>query len=291
MIIDAHYHLEPRMQPMDDLLKQMDRSGVDRVALIAAMCDPLPWGTLVETGTATMRTLLLGPSPLASRGREFYAGLVTEDGKFVVMGKHYAIYDLPDNATVAQAMQAHPDRFWGWIFVNPRAADPQPEWEKWVGAGWVGVKAHPFMHRYPVAALDKVAAFCTDERYPLLIHLGGERDSGNYRLLPDKYPSLQIIYAHAGLPFFGELWDYARDRNHIYVDFSSPGYVDSHVQSAALKVLGAERCLFGTDGPYCDADHGKMIEQISRLHISQAEQDCILGGNLLGLIAYRAGHN
>ena len=51
-------------------------------------------------------------------------------------------------------MRAHPDRFWGWVFVNPRAADPQAELERWAGEpGWIGVKAHPFWHRWPCFVL------------------------------------------------------------------------------------------------------------------------------------------
>jgi hypothetical protein len=41
MIVDAHYHLEERMETVDELLDQMDPHGISRVALIAAMVDPL----------------------------------------------------------------------------------------------------------------------------------------------------------------------------------------------------------------------------------------------------------
>ena len=44
MIIDAHYHLDPRLESMDRLLAQMREHRIDRVALIATVCDPLRIG-------------------------------------------------------------------------------------------------------------------------------------------------------------------------------------------------------------------------------------------------------
>ena len=107
-------------------------------------------------------------------------------------------------------MHAHPDRLYGWIAVNPRAADACQEVAKWAGQpGWIGVKAHPFWHRYPVALLDEVAAYCSEKGMPLLLHLGADEGQGDFRYPPERHPRLKIVYAHAGVPFYGKLWEYA----------------------------------------------------------------------------------
>ncbi len=286
MIIDAHYHLEERMQPLTALLEQMDKHKIGRIALIATQCDPLPWDMTSNTGSIFLRTLL--DSRLREKGLQLYRSTVTADGKFNVLGKHYAIYPVPDNATVARAMQAHPDRFKGWIFVNPGAADPFPELEKWdTQPGWIGVKSHPFWHRYPVKLLDGVAGYCAEKHWPLLVHLGGDIECGDFRYLPERHPTLKIVYAHAGVPFYRELWNYARDQPNIFVDLSSDAYVDNRVRLTVIRQLGAQRCLVGTDGPYCNADHGKMVENILRLPITDADKECVLGGNFQALTGER----
>ena len=283
MIVDAHYHLEDRLETVDRLLGQMDRHGISRIALIPAMQDPFYLGRIAGKAGGLMRWVLMGK--WRSVGLFLYRTMVTADGKFRLLNKTYMIYDTPDNESVSRVMQAHPDRFYGWIFVNPRVTDSMAIVEKWVGQpGWIGVKAHPFWHRYPVAVLNDVAAYCSDKDLPILVHLGGDRERGDYRYLPEHYPRLKVVYAHAGVPFYRELWDYAKSKNNIFVDLSSP-YLNEPLRFTAVKALGAEKCLYGTDGPigYTDIngsyDHGKILNEILQWPLSDADKEQITGGN------------
>jgi len=283
MIVDAHYHLEERLEPVDELLQQMDRHGIDRVALIPAVNEPAQ----VE-GIAAMAGPLL-PKLLMSRlphlGLRLYRSPVTADGKLSVLGTTYRIYDAPDNERVGHVVRAHPDRFFGWIFVNPSLADPIVELERWSRQPcWIGVKSHPFMHRYPVALLDDVAAYCEDQAWPLLVHLGGDQERGDFTYLPDRHPRLNIIYAHAGVPFYREVWDYARDKHNVFVDLSGPVYVSDQIRLGVVRALGPEKCVHGTDGPYLHADQGSMLDRVLRLPISDSEKERILGGNFMEMI-------
>ena len=283
MIIDAHYHLEERIETMDSLLEQMDRHGISRVALIPTPVAPFQVERVAEKASAVMRRALVGR--WRGLGLLMYRTTVTAGGNFSALGKTYPIYDVPDNESVAQAMQAHPDRFYGWLFVNPGAADPIAELEKWNGEpGWIGVKSHPFWHRYPVAMLDEVAAYCDEQSWPLLVHLGGDQESGDYQYLPERHPNLKVLYAHAGVPFYHEVWDYAKGKENLFVDLSSPHYVDERVRLGALKALGAERCLHGTDGPYGHFGQGRMVQAILRLPLSDTEKERVLGGSFIELI-------
>jgi predicted TIM-barrel fold metal-dependent hydrolase len=51
-----------------------------------------------------------------------------------------------------------------------------------------------------------------------------------------------------------------------------------------IKELGAEKCLYGTDGPYANATQEKMLHWIFSLPLSDHEKECILGRNFLALI-------
>jgi predicted TIM-barrel fold metal-dependent hydrolase len=114
--------------------------------------------------------------------------------------------------------------------------------------------------------------------------LGGDRESGDYRYLPERHPRLRIIYAHAAVPYFREVWNYAREKENIFVDLSSLVYTDQGVLSSVIETLGAEKCLYGTDGPYADATQRRMLDRIVQLSLSDNEREQILGRNFLELI-------
>jgi len=282
MIVDAHYHLEERIETVDRLIDQMDQHGIDRIALIATMLDPFDAGEEGEAGAAQLREALLGSSRDA--GLAFYNGLVNDDGDFSLFGETHRIYATPDNSSVARVLQAHPDRFYGWVFVNPSAADPIAEMDRWIGQpGWIGVKSHPFWHRYPVAMLDHVAAYCSQKEWPLLIHLGGDDERGDYRCLPERHPTLKVLYAHAGVPFYRDVWDYSKGKSNVLVDLSSPAYVDQSMRFEIINTVGADKCLYGTDGPYDCPDHGRILDEIRQLPLSDPEKELVLGRNFVEL--------
>jgi len=204
MIIDMHYHLDERMEPIDRLIAQMDRHGIDRIALVAPMVDPFHVEGVAEKLAGFVRKLLAGN--WHRLGLLAYESTVTKNGKFSILGKTYNIDQQPDNGLVARAMETYPDRFSGWFFINPALEDCVAKMETEMnGNGWIGVKCHPFWHRFAMNRLDAAAAFCVDKGLPLLLHLGGKTDNGNFRYLPERFPDLKLVYAHAGVPHYQKL--------------------------------------------------------------------------------------
>lgn len=287
MIIDSHYHLETRIQPIEELIASMDKHGISQTALIPTMVEPFPMSpTATKLGDLLRKALVNGPRGIA---RFVYRTTVDSKGNFMLLGKKFRIYQRPDNSEVARAVEKYPERFVQWVFVNPAVEDAVKEAKVWMDRpGAIGVKAHPFWHRYSVALLDPMADFCASKGWPLLVHLGGDKRSGDYRYLPDRHPKLKIVYAHAGVPFFTELWDYVKTKENVFVDISSP-YLDESVAKKAVAALGADNCLYGTDGPYGfhDAngrfDHSEVLGWINRLDISDADREKILSGNFLAI--------
>ena len=134
--------------------------------------------------------------------------------------------------------------------------------------------------------VDDVADYCSDNGMPLMVHLGGDKERGDYRYLPERYPNLKVVYAHAGVPFWEKLWDYIKKKDNVFVDLSGQ-YLDDPLRLKTDKILGAEKCLYGTDGPigYPDTDgsydHGKILNEILSWPISEADRERILGGNFI----------
>jgi uncharacterized protein len=285
--IDSHAHLEPRMLDVPRMIAKMDAARVDRVALIPVMNDPLPHvpERLLATMRAAMQSRLTRPLAAAVA-----RATTTHEGDVNLRGTVYQVYERPDNEAVARVLAEHPTRFYGWIFLNPRGnpgvLDDLDRWR--TRPGFIGVKLHPHWHRYRTSILDPLLARVQELKLPVLIHLGfGAR--GDYRGIAEKFPSLRVVFAHAGMPFFGDLWSYARDHRNLYVDLSSP-YLDEAVARHAVAALGPERCLYGTDAPYGfpDPDHsydyGRIRGWVERLPVSTTERERVLGGNFLEII-------
>lgn len=288
MIIDCHYHLEPRVQTEDNLLSKMDQNQIEKTVLMAAMCDPIPHNP--EFLLKLMRFLLTHRTlhPLVKK----LAARFTPDGNLILPKNVLEIYRDPNNQPVAEAIAAHPDRFLGWIFVNPRGQnDPVDEFEKWSKEkGFVGVKAHPFWHRYPPLELLPVAEKAAAAGLPMLLHVGFD-DHGDFLSLVDRVPELKLILAHTGFPGYSHTWEAIRNRSNIWVDVSADAYVNEACTRGAVERLGADRCLFGTDGPYGREaedgffDNGYIKRRLEELFPDEATRKKMLGENVSALIA------
>lgn len=287
MIIDCHAHFEPRMLDASDALAKMDAAGVDRVALIPAMNDPLPHTP--ERLLSVMRVLMRrrATRPLAELA---HRATLTRDGNLRLGAKVYGIYPRPDNAGVAALLEAHPTRFFGWIFLNPRAdRDVLASLERWRSVpGMIGVKLHPHWHDYPTELLSPLLRRVEELGLPIVIHLGfGER--GDVRAIAERFPKLCIVSAHAGFPFYGDLWAIARFCPNLYVDLSSP-YIDEALARDAVREMGPDRCLYGTDAPYGfhegdgSYDYGRIRGWVERMPVTSAERERMLGGTFLDLL-------
>ena len=206
------------------------------------------------------------------------------------------IYRAPDNAPVARVVAERPDRFLGWIFLNPslgRGALDELERHRDV-PGMVGVKLHPHWHDYRTDVLGPVLARAEELGMPALVHLGFGR-RGDFRAIAVRHPGLRLIAAHAGFPFVDDLWACRDTCPNLYVDLSSP-YLDERLARDAVAALGARRCLFGTDAPYGfhgddgSYDYGAIRGWIDRMPVSEAERDAILGGTFADIVS-RRGHD
>jgi predicted TIM-barrel fold metal-dependent hydrolase len=291
MVIDCHAHLEPRMLEVSKVLAKMDAAGVDRVAIIPAMNDPLP-----QTPDRLLRIMrrLSGSRLGRVLVERVHRATLTPEGDLRLGRRTYGIYARPDNAGVAALLGAHPQRFWGWIFLNPRGNPAVlDELERWRAVpGMIGIKLHPHWHDYRTAILTPLLRRAEELGLPVLIHLGFGR-RGDYRALCSQFPRLTLISAHAGFPFYQDLWAHGADHTNLHVDLSSP-YIDERLARAAVAALGPERCLYGTDAPYGfhqddgSYDYGAIRGWIDRLPVPEAKKDAILGDNFAALLN-RAG--
>lgn len=287
LIIDSHAHFEPRMLGETDLLQKLNAAGVDKVAIIPAMNDPLPPVPEILLGGVRLLMQSGFTRPIAEL---LHRATLTRQGNLRLATGEYQIYKQPDNASAFELVARHPDRFVAWAFLNPAiSADVLGDLEKWRShSGMIGVKLHPHWHDYTTDLLYPLFERMQELNLPALVHLGfGKR--GDYRAIAEKFPRLKLIAAHAGFPFYQDMWNFAKNHN-IYVDLSSP-YIDENLARAAVKVMGAERCLYGTDAPYGFSDEKHQYDYtairgwVERMPVSAVDKEKIFAGNFMSLLA------
>ncbi|MCB9797854.1 MAG: hypothetical protein H6741_34675 [Alphaproteobacteria bacterium] len=114
-IIDCHAHYDPQLLDLATMLARMDEAGVQRVALIPALNEPIH--ATPELLLSTMRTLM--NSPLRPLANLVHRSTLTRDGDVRILGKVHKVFKQPDNGSVADLVSQRPDRLMGWIFLNP----------------------------------------------------------------------------------------------------------------------------------------------------------------------------
>jgi len=287
MIIDCHFHFEQRLLTEDELLIKMDECGVDKVALMGVINEPIP----------KPPEFLLNIFRFSWSHRSFHflakalSNNFTSEGNIKLPTGTFQIHSSPNNKAIFQAIDKNPDRFLGWIFVNPLGEKDQiQEFNKWKDhPGFIGVKAHPFWHRYEPIELLPVAEQLSKIGKPLLIHAGWG-SHGNYGALLKNLPDLKLLLAHAGFPLYSETWNNIKNYKNVYIDLSQSSYLNDRMTKEAVDFLGTEKCIFGTDGPYgvhgSDDlfDYSFLKRRIDKLFSDKEIKNRLLGENFLELI-------
>lgn len=287
MIVDCHQHLVPDIISTDNLIAQMDKTGIDKIALMASPCGPIPEPSpfLISAMRYSLTRSWLRPLSKKSITR------FTEEGDVQLPTSVIKILKNPDNPLIFETAERYPDRFFAWCMVNPFGnKDPLPEYDRWKNhPACIGVKAHPFWHRYPLKKLLPVAERLVEKNAPLIVHLGfGE--NGDILSFANELPELKIILAHAGFPCYSDTWKIIKNRKNIVVDLSATAYVDEKIMVDVSSWLGIERCLFGTDGPFgshndhIGFDMGLIKRRIEKVFPDKGHQRMILGENFMNII-------
>ena len=117
MIVDCHFHVDETMLTLEKMIEGMDKNDVTKTALIAPMNETMFEldSTFQHNLQRLFRFLILNAPQI---GLKIYDGLV-KDGYLKLYGNSYKIFTKPNNDIVAAAIDRFPDRFLGWVAVNP----------------------------------------------------------------------------------------------------------------------------------------------------------------------------
>ena len=189
--------------------------------------------------------------------------------------------------------------------IHPACGCWEKELERIREAGIIGIKIHPAYDHIDIDDPRSIAILrkCRDLGLIVLVHSGKDVGiPGATEALParirnalDRVGRIKMIAAHMG---GWKCWQEGKDllpETGIFIDTSfsfgvmEPAQDRYEWEEADLRMLnedeflgllhayGTDHVLFGTDSPW--ADPAKEIQKITRLPLSRAEIDGILGGN------------
>lgn len=156
-----------------------------------------------------------------------------------------------------------------WAVLNPKIPDVWEQVEKLIShPQCVGIKIHPVEHHYEIKEEgERIFNFASKHQVVVLSH-SGQPGAFPKDFIPflNEYPEIAFILAHLGNSDENNPSDQVRaiercKGSNVYVDTSSANSIYSGLLEWAVKEIGSQKILFGSDTPsYSVASQKARIE-------------------------------
>jgi predicted TIM-barrel fold metal-dependent hydrolase len=171
--------------------------------------------------------------------------------------------------------------------MHPDFEEPAVEIARMADMGLPGIKMHPGFQEYvpDEPRLRPIYEAARDQGLWMLLHAGGDivpvtphGTPETYVQVLDEWPGLKLILAHMGGWRF---WEAAAEHiigRDVYLDTAyTPGHLPDSEFVSLVREHGADRVMFGSDGPW--ADQATEIRKLQTIGLNEAELSAVLGGN------------
>lgn len=194
------------------------------------------------------------------------------------------------NVEVAELLQRHPQRFLGYITVNPNPrGEALEQLERYAHFHHPPlIKLHPDLHQYPVTGPNYLPIwdYAHQTHAIVLVHTW-DSDANCGPLLfagiARQFPGARILLGHSGVSWrgYGQAIDVVKEAPNVFLDISGS---QSHrtVLERCVGEVGAERILFGSDMPYLEA--AVSLGRVLTAGITDEAKHSILRHNFLRLL-------
>ncbi|HJN16566.1 MAG TPA: amidohydrolase family protein [Armatimonadota bacterium] len=181
----------------------------------------------------------------------------------IVCSHHQALVDPQrGNALMVEVIEQHPDRFRGYLGLNPNYPDTlRAELDRYDSLeGLVGLKFLSDYHQYPITGEEYVPAMehAQERGLPILMHTwGGSAFDSPQQVaeLAARYPTVPLLMGHAGYGDWDAAIETANDHPNTYLELTAAYHLNG-VLERFCNEAGSERVLFGTDLPWFDQHYG-----------------------------------
>lgn len=200
--------------------------------------------------------------------------------------------DCPNgNAEVDAVIRRYPDRFLGYITVNPnppgQAIAELKKWSRFHSPPLI--KLHPGLHKYPVHGNNyaPIWDYAEETRAIVLVHTWDSDPNCGPLLFPPiakAHPHARILLGHSGVTWRGYMqsMEAAEAAPNLFLDLSGS---QNHrlILERCVARLGPGRILMGSDLPFLEAS--MTIGRVLCSDISDSAKEQILRANFERLLS------
>jgi predicted TIM-barrel fold metal-dependent hydrolase len=199
----------------------------------------------------------------------------------------------PDNDALADLIRPYPDRFLGMAWVNPYLEVLALKDLECAATlhGFKGVKLQPSLHAFSVMQplVRPVVDLAAQLGLVVVVHTGDAPFGLPWEVgeLASRYPSTTFIMSHMGLSvmtYVEAAIRIAQQVPNIILDCSTVGFFRKIRD--AVEAVGPERVVWGSDAPIVHP--GPELLKVKEAGLTAAEEQLVLGGNLVRLLDLRA---
>jgi len=272
MIIDGHSHACGKFLTAENIVKTLDKNGVDKVVLVPGELNSKSEYSLPNLAARFPKNNVVKVTNYITK----FVMKLTGKVKDIPVGNQY-VYDL---------MAETGDRIIQFVWIT-RGLKNTSEYldRKFTEWNFKGVKLHQCWETFSIDSdfFNEVANWAENHDLPLFIHLYTDKDVIQLIKYKQKHPKLKLIVAHLfGLELF--IKENFKDEN-LYFDTSTIQLISDYRFNKAIDFVGIDKILFATDTPYGAKDNiQRNINRIKSLEISNEDKDLILGLNMKRLL-------
>ena len=199
------------------------------------------------------------------------------------------------NDYIMGVVAKHPHRLIGLGCLNPANSDAVVEAERCIEGGLAGIGELAFyqsgIDESVLNQLTSIMQLCQNRQLPVLIHTNepiGHHYPGKtplslaqiYRLIKE-FPKNKIVLAHwgGGVFFYSLLKKEVRGYlKNVYVDTAASPYLyDPLIYELAIKLIGVDKILFGSDYPLLPPS--RYFDELQETGLTPSQVDHICGEN------------
>jgi predicted TIM-barrel fold metal-dependent hydrolase len=205
------------------------------------------------------------------------------------------------NDYIMESVSRYPQRLVGFCTVQPQSSGAVAEIERCAKGGIKGVgEMRPDIQLLDLSDEFAMAPFVEaliKHKLILLTHASepvGHDYPGKGSVTPDvlypfitSFPELTIVCAHwgGGLPFYALMPEVKKAMANVFFDTAaSPLLYTPEIYNQVIKLVGADKILFGSDYPLLAPS--RLIKEIKALKLGEETENLILSANaqrLLGI--------
>ena len=166
-------------------------------------------------------------------------------GAFSTYSSVLSTVRIPEENEYMREIAERERRVYQWVVIHPEIEETFRQAERMlVSKKTLGIKIHPSYHGYEICEhYEKIFSFANTHGATVLMH---PQSILKMPELCDNYPNMKLIIAHLGSEDHVMAVKNSKAGN-IYLDTSGGASNLNNVIEYAVKTVGADKILFGTD--------------------------------------------